>query len=172
MSQSALFSDGAAVFSPCERYRYTLSRTWSQSRYCRTLAMICLNPSKATAVTSDPTVTRQVKRAQMLGFGRFVMLNLFAFRSTDPAGLLTVEDPIGPDNDDHIIEEAENADLVICAWGSASPLVPDRAKRVLSLLADVGVKPHYLRMSDKTNQPNHPLYLPYAEQPKLWEVSE
>jgi len=167
VSQSALFADGAAVFSPCEQYRYTLSRKWAQSG--RTLAMICLNPSTATATTSDPTVTRQVKRAHMLGYHKFVMLNLFAFRSTDPAGLLTIADPVGPDNDAHIAYEAQRAALLICAWGSASPLVPDRAKRVLEILADVGAKPHYLRMSE-TGQPWHPLYLPYSEQPKPWEV--
>lgn len=158
---------GGAVFSPCERYRYTL---WRGSGY-PVLAMICLNPSTATAEISDPTVTRQVKRAKMLGYSKFVMLNLFAFRSTDPAGLLTVDDPVGPDNDDHIVSQATAADLLICAWGSASPLVRERAKHVLELLADVGKTPHYLRMSETTGQPWHPLYLGFDAVPTPWRIS-
>lgn len=169
MSESTLFDLGSCVFSPCETYRYTLSRKWGDG--FPTLAMICLNPSKATAIVSDPTVTRQVKRARMLGYEEFVMLNLFAFRSTEPDALLTVADPVGPDNNIHILAEASRADLVICAWGSASPLVARRAQIVLDLLRHVGKKPHYLRLSEVSGQPWHPLYLPYDEKPKPWEVA-
>ena len=55
-----------AVYSPCERYRYTLTRTWDGSG--RKVAFVMLNPSTATEVQNDPTVERCERRARALGF--------------------------------------------------------------------------------------------------------
>ncbi len=166
MKQADLFATvtGSAVFSPCQRYRYVLTREWAPGK---TLAMVACNPSKATASEGDATVDRQVTRARLLGFGRFVMLNLFAFRSTDPAGLLTVKDPVGPDNDYWLFKEARHADMVICAWGNASPLVPERAARVKAMLDADDIPLHFLRMNLDGN-PSHPLYLKLGLAPQRW----
>ena len=85
-----------AVFSPCQRFRYTLMREWSDGP--KLMFEMC-NPSKATAEISDPTVTRCIGHAKRLGFGGLWVGNIFALRSTDPDLLYEVEDPIGPENE-------------------------------------------------------------------------
>ena len=45
-----------AVYSPCERYRYLLTRAWD-AKGPKAL-FIMLNPSTATEVQNDPTVER------------------------------------------------------------------------------------------------------------------
>ncbi len=74
---------GCAIFSDCWKYRYTLVRNWDSS--LQRLAIIGLNPSTADAVKDDPTIRRCKHFAQAHGYGSFVMLNLFALRSTDPS---------------------------------------------------------------------------------------
>lgn len=161
MKQSSLLVDSGATFSECRRYRYTLWRRWADGP---PLVAICLNPSTADESANDATVERMVRRSQTWGFPAFVMLNLFAWRSTDPKGLLTVADPVGPENDAAIVEQCWSAATVICAWGSASPLVAKRSKAVLALLE--GVPLHYLFMG--AEQPSHPLYLAYNLTPQKW----
>jgi Protein of unknown function (DUF1643) len=46
------------------------------------------------------------------------MLNLFAYRATDPHVLKSVADPVGPDNDRHLLEVCRQAALVVCCWGA------------------------------------------------------
>ena len=68
-----------------------------------------LNPSTATEELLDSTVFRCLKRARVLGFDGLSIINLFALRSTDPRGLLLVDDPCGPENDAYILQEAQMA---------------------------------------------------------------
>jgi hypothetical protein len=56
-----------AVYSDCERYRYSLTRVWDDAG--RRALFIMLNPSTATEVQNDPTVERCERRARALGFG-------------------------------------------------------------------------------------------------------
>lgn len=145
-----------AVFSSCGRYRYTLWRTW-----CREDKLVCwvmLNPSTADASKLDPTCTRCLKYAQRWGYGRMIVTNIFALRSTDPQALYETDDPIGPDNDRAILESAGSADLVIAAWGAHGALL-SRGEEVLQSLIGIGVHVHVLRMT-KSGHPGHPLYLP------------
>lgn len=151
------FTESTATFSPCREFRYTLSRRWSSGH---TIAFIGLNPSTADEHKLDATVTRCVGRAEALGFGRLVMLNLFAFRSTDPkalkARLKSGLEIVGPGNDDAIREEARAAKAVVCAWGNHGS-VAGRDREVLRLLG--GIRLLCLGKS-KTGQPKHPLYIP------------
>ena len=79
------------------KYRYWLSRKWERGPYC---VFIGLNPSTATFEEDDPTIRRCVGFAKRWGFGALVMLNIFAFRSTDPKKLRvkSTVDPVGPQN--------------------------------------------------------------------------
>jgi hypothetical protein len=126
------------------------------------LCYIMLNPSTADAEKDDPTITRCIERAKRLGYGGFIVVNLFAYRSTDPTQLWNWHDPIGPGNDATIIQTASNpATLgVICGWGNHGAMM-QRGATVLKLLRDAGVTPYALRIS-KTGQPCHPPYLPYS----------
>ena len=166
--RTSLFETSGAFFSPCERYRYTLWREWGEGPVVNFL--MC-NPSTATAAMNDPTIERCQRRSQQWGFGGLKVTNLFALRSTDPLGLLAVDDPVGQDNPEAVLTTATEVDLVVCAWGSSSNpqlkrLIAGRAEETLAVLRRAGVALSYLRMGKE--QPCHPLYLPYSAQPLAW----
>lgn len=153
---------GDAWFSPCRKYRYSLSREWDQWKPW--VNFIMLNPSTADESKNDPTVERCQRRAVEMGFGHMEVTNIFALRSTDPAGLLKVDDPVGPKNDLWIRLIAKASDLVICAWGTDGKLY-ERGAHVLQLLRNLDIEPHCLKLS-KDGHPCHPLYQPYSLQPQ------
>jgi len=125
-----------------------------------------LNPSTADAFQLDPTNRRCVGFAQAWGYGSMVTTNIFAFRSTNPAGLRTTKDPVGPENDEAIVNGAKNADLVIAAWGTHGEL-QDRGNAVRGLLAGAGIELHVLRLT-KAGHPGHPLYVSGDTVPTHW----
>lgn len=142
----------AAVFSPCRKYRYALTREWANRS--PTILFVGLNPSTADELTDDATVRRCVGFAKRLGYSRLLLANLFAFRATDPGVLTTADDPVGPENDNWIIEASNAADLTVVAWGIHGSLL-GRSAAVLSSLQS----PHCLGTT-KYGFPRHPLYLP------------
>ncbi|WP_343080670.1 DUF1643 domain-containing protein [Ostreiculturibacter nitratireducens] len=153
-----------AVYSPCERYRYTLTRTWDPSGPKALFVM--LNPSTATEVQNDPTVERCERRARALGFGAFRVTNIFAFRATDPKVMRAEPDPVGPANDAAIRDGAFWADRIVCAWGTHGAHL-DRGPAVEALLRGTGRKLYHLGLS-QAGHPKHPLYIGYDRQPELW----
>lgn len=151
-----LTNDAAsATFSSCRRYRYTLHRIWDAS--LPVLVFLMLNPSTADELQNDPTVERCQRRAKRMGFGGVVVINLFAFRSTDPSALYSEEDPVGPGNDTSIADTCASAGMVICAWGTHGKHL-GRAEQVLKMLAGAGVKLHALAVN-ADGSPKHPLYV-------------
>ncbi|MCC0081345.1 MAG: DUF1643 domain-containing protein [Rhodobacter sp.] len=153
-----------ALYSDCERYRYALTRTWDD-RGGKVL-FVMLNPSTATEVQNDPTVERCERRARTLGFGAFRVCNIFAWRATDPRVMRAQDDPVGPGNDAAIIEGADWADTVVCAWGTHGAHLA-RGARVEALLRATGKPLFHLGLS-KDGHPRHPLYIAYAHQPEPW----
>jgi hypothetical protein len=155
---------GTATFSPCERYRYTLTRSWDNDK---PIVCFCgLNPSTADAKDPDPTITREIGFAKSWGYGALVKVNAYAFRSTDPKGLWSVDDPYGPDNIAAIREWAKKADLFVAAWGAN--IRPDQAWKLRTLFVVNRIRVHALKLT-KSGQPAHPLYLPKSLTPRLWE---
>ncbi len=141
----------AAAFSPCRTFRYSLSRVWNT--HLSTVVFVGLNPSTADEVEDDPTVRRCIGFARKWNFGKMVLVNLFAYRSTNPAGLLVTDDPIGPANDKHILKAARNADRIVIAWGTRGRFL-NRDQHVLSILTAT-----YCFGTTKDGHPKHPLYL-------------
>ncbi|MBI5422211.1 DUF1643 domain-containing protein [Candidatus Peregrinibacteria bacterium] len=140
-----------ATFSPDRKHRYTLWRIWDEKK---PYAMfVGLNPSTADETQNDPTVTRCIGYAKKWGYGGLYMMNIFAFRSTDPKKLRLVRDPIGEKNDHWIKRIAREAGIVVAAWGNHG-LFLDRSKAVLELIPH----PHCLKLN-KNGEPCHPLYL-------------
>jgi hypothetical protein len=86
--------DCSAVLSADGSYRYELRRIWDPQ--LPLLPVILLNPSTADAKDDDATVRILIAFARRWGFGGFVLVNLYALRSTDPRGLALADDPIGP----------------------------------------------------------------------------
>lgn len=153
-----------AVYSDCERYRYTLTRTWDPDG--RKALFVMLNPSTATEVQNDPTVERCERRARALGFGAFRVTNIFAWRDTDPKKMRAARDPVGPENDAAISEGAHWADQVICAWGAHGDHL-GRGRHVEALLRATGLPLFHLGLT-KAGHPMHPLYISYEKQPERW----
>ena len=152
----------SAVISECTRYRYRLSR---QLVGAGVVAFVMLNPSTADAETDDATIRRCIGYARAWGFGLLEVVNLFAWRATNPAELLAATDPIGPDNDEHIIAVTRNADLVIAAWG-AGGVLHDRDRNVSCLLGHFGVALNAL-VKTRNGMPGHPLRLRKDAKPFL-----
>lgn len=150
-----------AMFSVCENYRYSLWRDWmpltAKGGTTPTMVFIGLNPSTADEHEEDPTIRRVIALAQREGCGRLVMLNLFAYRSTNPKVLRKVADPIGPHNDIMIDSHVRDYNAkVVCGWG-ANGFINSRAfKMVRALKPSVDF---YCLGYTKDHAPRHPLYL-------------
>ena len=155
-----------AVFSDDKVHRYSLTRQWGS--FCGVKALfIMLNPSTADAFKLDPTVNRCRLFAERLGCDLLQVVNIFSYRSTDPAELydaheqgVKITDEV---NDETIRGALESAKYRICAWGAepiAKLYIPDilREKYSLSLHA-LGVT--------KDGSPRHPLYL-RKDAPLIW----
>lgn len=157
-------SASVAEYSDCEAYRYVLTRVWDAAG--SKVAFVMLNPSTATEVQNDPTVERCERRARALGFGAFAVVNIFAYRATDPRVMRAQGDPVGAGNDAAILAAVDWADSVVCAWGSHGAHL-GRGAAVASLLRSTGRPLMQLGLT-KGGQPKHPLYIGYDRQPEVW----
>lgn len=160
---SALNPGHLATFSQDRLYRYTLQRTWSDAPPA---VFIGLNPSTADEQVDDPTIRRCSRFARDWGCGGLVMLNLYAWRATDPKGLLVPADPVGPGNDSAIRALAGTAELVVAAWGAWPGPDRGRAAMVAALVGELQV----LGLT-KDLQPRHPLYMRADSELRPWRPS-
>jgi hypothetical protein len=152
-----------AVLSPCGLYRYSLTRTWDSK--LPPVVFIGLNPSTADASLDDPTIRRCIRFGRDFGGGSLRMLNLFAFRATQPEDMRRAEDPCGPDNDHWLLaaaaDAARGAVLAIAAWGVHGTL-HGRDQQVVRMFG-----PHLKQLGlTKDRHPRHPLYLPASVRPQ------
>ena len=120
------------------------------------VAFVGLNPSTADEHVEDPTVRRCIRFARDWGGCGLVMLNAYRLRSTDPAGLWSVADPVGDRNDAAISQWVRRCRMVVCAWGVHCK--PNRAQEVVDLIRAAGRQPMCLGVT-KDGAPKHPLYL-------------
>ena len=145
----------AAKFDCTGRYRYWLSRRWRKQG--TEVAFIMLNPSQADATRDDPTLRACIQFAQCWQHAALNVVNLFGYRTHQPKQLSSVADPIGPENDQHVMQAAERADQIVLAWGNWGRLM-ERDRTVLQLLTPHTHKLHYLQLNC-SGQPRHPLYI-------------
>lgn len=151
MIQKKLFADNGAIFSPCRVWRYVLWRTWDKER--KHVAFIGLNPSTADEENDDPTVRRCIRFAQKWGYGGMYMLNIFAFRATDPKVMKAAKYPIGEENDYYLKIYHDKSVLTVACWGIHGAFM-SRGKQVSQTLH--GIKCFGIV---KNGEPKHPLYL-------------
>ena len=151
----------SAVISECKKYRYSLTRTWYTS--LPTVVFIGLNPSTADATEDDATIRKCIGFAERWEYGRLIMLNLFAFRATNPADMKAASDPIGPENNNVLHRMTKVFDVIVC-WGCDGDF-RDRAWVALN-----GVINGIPKCLGKTKHchPKHPLYLPYETERELY----
>src|SRR5690348_16775302 len=69
------------VLSPCGTYRYVLEEILPKGT--GSLAWIMINPSTADGLLDDATIRKVRGFTERLGFGRWFVINLFAFRAVD-----------------------------------------------------------------------------------------
>lgn len=165
--QSIDTSKDTAIFSPCEQYRYILTRRFDADnpKVCN---FIMLNPSTADEKKNDPTVARCCKYAQRWGYGALIVTNIFALRSTDPRMLRTIiYDPVGFENMSHIRNAATQSQFVVCAWGTHGAFMK-QGERVTKVLKEIGAMPHCLEVTKK-GFPKHPLYCKADLEPIRYE---
>lgn len=135
---------GAAV-SADGRYRYSLSRTWDPTPETtdphRPVVWVMLNPSIADDTIDDPTIVRCVNHTRRWGFCSILVVNLFAYRATDPRDLTAAAragiDVVGPLNDDMLAAAAVGGARLVAAWGAAV-WAERRANDVLDVLTRTG----------------------------------
>lgn len=109
----------SAVISPCERYRYRLTRRWGEGS---ALFLCMLNPSRADAQRDDPTIRRCIKLSQGLGYSAIEVGSLYAYRTSKPAALVAASrelvDIIGPENYAHLRAACQSSAQRVAAWGN------------------------------------------------------
>jgi hypothetical protein len=149
------------IFSESKNYRYALFRNWKPGPI---VSVIGLNPSTADHELDDQTIKKTIQFAQQNGFGGFVMLNLFALRSTDPKVMKASNAPIGKMNDFWLQHFTFHTNAIWCAWGAhgshqgrdeaVKKIVHDSWNRTSHPVDCLGVTKH--------GHPKHPLMLPYS----------
>jgi len=139
-------------------YRYQLTRPLTAGTG-PTCVFVMLNPSTADKNTDDPTVRRCKHFAIRLRCSLLIIVNLYAYRATDPRQLWKVTDPVGPNNDKWLRDAAAQAHntngYVIAAWGGHAR--PDRVQAATTVLTAAG--PIHCLGTTRAGAPRHPLYL-------------
>ncbi len=146
-----LFGFNNAIFSDDRKYRYALWRWWDKSKPY--VLFIGLNPSTADETENDPTIRRCIRFAQDWNYGGLCMVNLFAIRTRDPKIMLKHPNPIGIDNDEHLIMLSDKAGKIVVAWGTNGGH-KNRDKEVEAFIPDM-----YCLDITKGGYPKHPLYI-------------
>jgi hypothetical protein len=122
---------GDVVFGGTNReYRYELTRTWDDA--LPTLLFVMMNPSTAEAECDDPSVAKCRRYAKGWGFGTLLVGNTFAYRATAQERLMEVADPVGPDNNAHLLSMADRAAMIVFAYGQPRKALRYRASKWLA----------------------------------------
>lgn len=172
------YADAGAIISADQRHRYLLWREWRGTHDPKNwnwfgavdgageplgepkpVLFVMLNPSTADGASDDPTVRRCVSFAASWKFERLEIVNLFAYRTSEPAALLALtdrDDPIGRDNMMHVQRAASRADLIVCAWGDGGSDYLGQAETIRGWIGD---RPVYALGLTRKGNPRHPLYL-------------
>jgi hypothetical protein len=157
----------SASFSLDRLYRYWLVREWDAD--LGTLAVVGLNPSIADEKNNDPTVSRCISWAFRLGYGRLLMLNMFAYCATEPRELWWQRDTRHIDitgglrNCRTMLEgycQQFEAKQIIAAWGKGGSTRQE-------LFREGAWRLDCFR-KNQDGSPAHPLYLPYTLKPQPW----
>lgn len=157
----------SAGISTCGTFRYWLRRRWADGPR---LLFVMLNPSTADAEIDDATIRRCATFAHTHDFGSLEVVNLFAFRATDPRELARMAWQVGPENDEQVGTAARGADAICVAWGAIGERGPasDRVQIVAPLLRAAG-KPLQCLKVTRSGFPQHPLYLPSSCKLMAWD---
>ncbi|EAB5476938.1 DUF1643 domain-containing protein [Salmonella enterica] len=110
--------------------------------------------SQADGVSPYLKVTLTNSQYQVTGYGGVYMANLFAFVHTDRFEMMKAADPIGADNDRHLLQLIDGAGLIVAAWGNEGRHLK-RSTAVRQLLPASTM----CFVLNATGEPRHPLYM-------------
>ena len=151
MTETRYFETDATI-SACGLYRYSLTRIWGFN--ARRFVIIMLNPSTADGREDDPTIRRCVGFARREDCDVLEVINLYAFRATDPKALRAADDPIGTMNARYQELAFRRYDRAVCAWGAHAD--PGDARDFIDRHPNVRFE---CLGTTKDGAPKHPLYL-------------
>lgn len=144
-----------AVVSSDGVYRYRLGRVWAPT--APVMCWVMLNPSTADAATDDATIRRCVFYARREGCGSIDVVNLFAYRATDPDRLVAAATAgvhvVGPANLYHAMSALRAANVVVAGWGANYRRLPESP--VVRMMAAMPVRPVCLGVTSG-GYPRHP----------------
>lgn len=146
-------------------YRYRLDRVVSTDP--RVVMYIGINPSTATDTVDDATVRKWKGFTRLLGAGRFIVGNVFAYRTTDVRRLAYIADPFGPLNLGALRTLMGEAHVLVPCWGDRKK-VPHTLRRYIDMVegelrveAYENKKPLLCFGKTLGGDPKHPLMLGY-----------
>lgn len=168
------YIEKGASISPCGKYRFSLWREWrgthdrknwhwlgfrdgagAECGQPKTALFVMLNPSTADAEVDDPTIRRCVNFAKAWKFERLEVVNLYAYRATEPKDLFSAGDAAHHyKNQEYIEKAARDSGIIICAWGAHGDEY--QAETVRGWMHS---KDHFALGMTKGGKPRHPLYL-------------
>jgi hypothetical protein len=173
----------SAAISADGKYRYRLDRNWFNgdlladggaggvdvSMSARACVFIMLNPSTADGDKDDPTIRRCVGFAKAWGYFALTVVNLYAYRATDPVALLQVgPSAIGPENDAYVLDAVNHAPLAVAAWGASTQPIPEQAERITDLCRKINPLAFSVLGLTRNGHPRHPLYVKGSTRPSVW----
>jgi hypothetical protein len=147
-------------------YRYSLIHKW-QGGPDKKLVFLMLNPSTADAFKADRTVARCMVWAQKWGYGELEVVNIFAYRATEPSVMKAAEDPVGPLNNAFIRDAAASASLIVAGWGAHGDY-RGRGREVAQKLKDYSLT---CFETIAGGHPKHPLYIKGDLKPKAFSYA-
>ena len=151
-----------AIISKCENYRYRLDRDIGMLDEL-VVAYFGINPSTADAHINDHTVRKWIGFSKIMGASKFIVGNVFGYRSKKVASLASVTDPIGPDNPYYLDQIIADADILVPCWGSRNKLPKQLRPRLdwtLETLRESGKSVMVFGLTE-SGDPMHPLNLSY-----------
>ncbi len=173
-----------AIFSDCKVYRYALHRIWDRTKPL--MVFVMMNPSTANDVDDDPTIRRCMSFAKREGYGGISVKNVFALRSPYPKSLLEIDDPFGPENEQHLLNacldarvlvpnvegwpEAKAWPKIVVAWGNrfGGARLEKWYDKAVDALRGLTV---YCLGTNAGGEPKHPLYV-HGKTPLIpWRVT-
>ena len=150
-------------------YRFLLWRPcFPEVRSGNRVLWVMLNPSTANARENDATIRKCIGFTKHWGFGHMEVVNLFAWRATDPKELRVVSVPVHSDNHLYIQEACARSNLTVVAWGNQGALL-GQDKQVLDILRGPdGKREVWCLGTTRSGQPKHPGRLGYNTKLRLF----
>ena len=138
----------SAIFSRNNKFRYELSRIWSEQRK---ITFIMLNPSTGDETFDDKTIKRLIFFTKTFGYGGFYVGNIFPNINTKVKDLYLDLSHDKKKNREHVNSMIDKSESIVYAWGKTIDNPPDWIDKIVDKPLCFGF--------NKNGTPKHPLYL-------------